>query len=191
MTSVDTLSDCISRYFTATELIVACLLCSADIPQSSHVAIVELVVVVSAASGRSLLRASHAHFAQIALRTRQAAFPEDLAVHWNSRQASVQQQTSRNGILRWVSDPYQYLGSGHSGGCCCVPCSVCACRVTTSRPGCTSSRDRSDGLPGSRWRCFCWSALPTPRRPPGAALRTGARVTDWWKPLHWCMRLTM
>lgn len=73
-----TFSDCFSSYFTL--LRPSC----ADIPQSSHVAIVELIVVVSAASGRRLLGASHTHFAQVALRTRQAAFPEHLAVRWNS-----------------------------------------------------------------------------------------------------------
>lgn len=158
----------------------------ADIPQSSHVAIVELIVVVSAASGRSLLGASHTHFAQITLRARQAAFPEDLAVDWMTEWPfSVSEW-----VGEWVSEPYQYLGLGHTGGCCCVPHSAGACRVTTSRPGCTSSRDRSDDLRGSRWRYFCWSALPMPRQPPGATLRTEAQVTDQWKPRQWCMRLT-
>lgn len=40
-------------------------------------------MVVSAASGRGLCGASHAHFAQIALRTGQTALPEHLAVHWS------------------------------------------------------------------------------------------------------------
>lgn len=73
-----------------------------------------------------------------------------------------------------TSSPYleQHLGLDHRGSCCCAPGLTCVCRAAASLPGCTCVHDKSDGLRGSRWICFCWSALPPPHRPLKATLRT-------------------
>lgn len=55
---------------------------SLRIPQSPHVAIETLIVVVSTAFGGGLPGASHAHFTQIPLGARKTAFPKHLVVHW-------------------------------------------------------------------------------------------------------------
>lgn len=85
------------------------------------------------------------------------------------------------GNKRWILvnklNSKQHLGLGHRGSCCYAPGSVCVCMAAASPRGCTCGCDRSDDLRGSRWKCFCWSALQLLHQPQRATLRRQTAVT--------------
>lgn len=68
-----------------------------SIPQSSHVTIVTLIVVISAAFGCRLPCAPQTHFTQIPLRARKTSFPKHIAVHCPSGKGRVE-KTKRHKI---------------------------------------------------------------------------------------------
>lgn len=59
--------------------------CTHTVPQSPHVAVVTLIVVVSTAFSCSLPCAAHTHFTQIPLRARKTTFPKHLVVNYEDK----------------------------------------------------------------------------------------------------------